>query len=66
MSIGENVKRFREAKNLTKTALAAEVGVTDSMICQIERGTKALSLPLALSIADVLGCTVAELAGAEV
>lgn len=65
MNIGENVKRLREAKNLTKTALAAEVGVTYSMICQIERGTKTLSLPLALNIADVLGCTIAELAGAS-
>lgn len=61
MDIGENLKRARETRNLTQTAIAEEVGVAQSMISQIERGTKALSVPLAVAIADALGCSVSEL-----
>ena len=65
MNIGENLKRIREARGLTQVALAEAVGVTPSMITQIESGTKALSVKLAVDIAQTLNCTVAELAGVQ-
>ena len=49
MSVGENIKKMREEKN---------TGVTQAMICQIERGTKNPSLQVACQIAKVLGCEV--------
>lgn len=58
MSIGENLKRIRESRNITQVELAETVGVASPMICQIERGSRALSLPLALEIAKVLKCDV--------
>lgn len=61
MSIGENIKARREAAGLTQEALAAQVGVTHSMICQIERGSKSPTVVLGKQIADVLGCTLDEL-----
>lgn len=62
MSIGQNLSRLRKAQDLTQTELAKRVNVDQSMICQIERGTKTLSLPLALEIADTLRCSVLDLA----
>lgn len=63
MNIGENLKRTREAHNMTQAALAEKVGVTQGMVAQIERGTKALSVQLAVAMADVLQCSVTELIG---
>lgn len=63
MSIGENVKRLRIAARMSQSELAERVNVSAPMICQVERGTKAPSLQLAMEIANVLGCEVNELAG---
>ena len=61
MSIGENIRALRTRAGMNQTELANGVGVAQSMICQIERGTKACSMQLGAEIARVLGCEVAEL-----
>ena len=48
MSIGANTRRLRIDAGLTQAALAAQIGIGTSMLCQIERGTKTLTLPLAI------------------
>ena len=58
MNIGENVKKKRIACGLTQQQLAEIVGVAAATICQIERGTKTLSMPLGKQIAEVLNCTL--------
>ena len=58
MNIGENVKKKRIACGLTQQQLAESVGVAAATICQIERGTKTLSMPLGKQIAEVLNCTL--------
>lgn len=58
MNIGENVRKKRIACRLTQQQLAEIVGVAAATICQIERGTKTLSMPLGKQIADVLNCTL--------
>ncbi len=58
MSVGENIKKMREEKNMMQAELAEKTGVTQAMICQIERGTKNPSLQVACQIAKVLGCEV--------
>ena len=63
MSIGENIKKYRIAKNLTQEELAEVVGVAQSMICQIERGTKTPTLPLGKDIAIALNCPLEALLG---
>ncbi len=63
MSIGENIRNLRFQKKLTQDELAKKVGVARSMIAQIERGTKALSMPLGVEIAKVLQCDIKELIG---
>lgn len=58
MSIADNVAKLREKRGMTRQELADAVGVTQSMIGQIERGTKCLSVQLAAEIAQVLECSV--------
>jgi len=58
LSIGENIKARRIEKNMKQAELARKVGITQSMLCQIERGTKVPTLPLSKELAEVLGCDV--------
>lgn len=61
MSIGANLKRLRTDREMSQAELAEMVNVTQSMIAQIERGTKALSLELGREISEVLGISINEL-----
>lgn len=61
MDIGGNIKRLRIAHNFTQGELAKKVGIAQAQLCQIERGTRTVSLPLSKEIADVFGCTTDDL-----
>ena len=61
MGIGDNLKRIRENRGITQCALSEQLGITQSMLCQLERGTKILSLPLAKKISEILSCSIEEL-----
>lgn len=61
MSIGENIKSRRKALNMQQVDLAKAVGVSQAMVCQIERGTKVPSMPLGAEIAACLGCRIDDL-----
>ena len=56
MNVGENIRKIRLNKNIQQVELAEKVGVTQAMICQIERGTKNPSLQVAYLIAEALEC----------
>lgn len=58
MSIGENLKNVRKSRGYTQTELAERVGLNQSMIAHIESGMRVMSLPLAISIAEILECSV--------
>ena len=61
MSISENIKTRRIGAGLSQTELANRVGVNRSMIAQIERGTKGVSLALAAEFANIFRCNVDDL-----
>lgn len=61
MSVGENIRRIRTNKGITQAYLAEHVGISQSMLCQIERGTKNPSLQIGTEIARLLECTVEDL-----
>ena len=44
MSVGANIRRIREEKGLTQAYVAEQAGITQAMLCQIERETKNPSL----------------------
>lgn len=58
MSVGENIKRKRIAMGLSQEELAEAVQVAQSMICQIERGSKVPTITLARDIAKELQCSL--------
>ena len=61
MNIGANLRRLREAVNMSQGELAQKVNVSQSMICQIERGSKSMTISLGAEIASVLGCELQDL-----
>lgn len=54
MSVGENITRFRAEKGVSQRDLAEAVGISQSMIAQIERGSKMPNVALADQIAKHL------------
>lgn len=56
MNIGANIRRIRQEKGIPQARLAQRVEISQSMLCQIERGTKVPTLPLSVEIAAALGC----------
>lgn len=61
LSIGENIKRIREDAGIPQARLAEDIGITASMLCQIERGTKIPSMILGVQIAEALQCDIKSL-----
>lgn len=59
--VGLNIKKFRISAGLTQLQLAKKVGVSEPMICQIERGTKMPTVILAKEIADALDVDIKKL-----
>ena len=65
MNVGASIRSIREKKGMSQVELAEKVNVTQSMLCQIERGTKSPSLPLSTEIAVALGCTLNDIVNGE-
>ena len=61
MSVGANIRRIRQEKHISQIELAQKAGITQSMLCQIERETKNPSLQVGRELALLLGCTVDDL-----
>lgn len=55
------LREIRESKYMTQMELAEKLGVSQSFIVRVERGTKALPLSMAYEISQVLKCTVDEI-----
>lgn len=54
MSVAENIIKLRKKKCISQAQLAERVGICQSMVAQIERGSKIPSVILANSIAKAL------------
>lgn len=61
MTLGKKIRALRLKKGLSQEQLGKAVGVSEPMICMIERGTKNPSLQIGAEIAAVLGITIDEL-----
>lgn len=61
MSVGENIARIRTNNNMTQEELAKAVGISQSMVTQIERGSKIPSIILANVIAKTLGADIKDI-----
>lgn len=63
MALKDNVKAFRESRELSQQQLAEIVGVNQAMIHYIETGMKVPSLAVTIGLADAFGCSIDHLVG---
>lgn len=56
-----NLKKLREEKGLTQYDLAYKLAISPNAVYRMERGTMTISVPTALAISEILGCTLDEL-----
>ena len=61
MSVGENIRRIRLEKGITQMWLADKAGITQAMLCQIERETKNPSIQVGKAIADAMHISMDDL-----
>ena len=54
------VRELRDERGLTQKELAGRAGVSRQRIISIERGRYVPSLPLALKLAEIFGCSTDE------
>lgn len=58
MDVGKNIQRLREQRGISQKELAEKSGLSQSMLSQIEKGTKNPSLQAGKYIAETLGCSI--------
>ena len=62
-TLGKNIRKLRERKQISQSELAEKVGSQQSYIGYVERADKRPSLEITYKIAKVLGTTVDALLG---
>lgn len=58
MTIGKRLRQLRENSGITQPELAAKLGLNQSTITRYENNTKIPTLPVAIQIADIFGCSL--------
>ena len=61
MFSGKKLQKYREAKGLTKTELAASIGRTEYYIRALEAGTRCEAINVMKLLCDKLGINIADL-----
>lgn len=61
MNTGEIIRKMRTDFGISQRDLAFKLEISQSMLAQIERGTKILTVPLAKRLSAILGCTIQDL-----
>ncbi|MCC9065294.1 helix-turn-helix domain-containing protein [Flavobacterium piscisymbiosum] len=61
MDIGGNIKKFRELKDITREAIASDLGMSVSNYSKIERGEIDLTLSRIEKIAQILGVDLSQI-----
>ena len=59
--LGQNIKKYREKRNLRQQDIAIALDCSFEYICRVERGQKYLSLRRLFELADTLGVDVKDL-----
>jgi transcriptional regulator with XRE-family HTH domain len=60
-SIGQRVRKYRKAYNLSQEQLAEQIGISTTHLSHIETGNTKLSLPVLVRLADALNVQTDEL-----
>ena len=59
--LGQNIKKYRKAKNLTQRDLSVALDCTYEFICHVERGQMSMSLKRLFQLADILEVKMTDL-----
>lgn len=59
--IGNNIDKQLISKNISRQKLANDLGISESMICKIIEGKRAINVKELTKIADLLGTTITDL-----
>lgn len=65
ISLGENIKKYRQLKGMTQTQLASVFNMSEQAISRWETGTTYPDIVLLPALADFFGITIDELMGME-
>lgn len=57
----KKIRTLREAKGWTQGMLAGKLGVTESTVCNYEKGKREPDIETLKKLAAALGCTIDEL-----
>lgn len=60
-SLGDNLKKIRELKNLTQETLSYKAGFSRSYYTEVENGKRNISLINIKKLANVLGISLSEI-----
>lgn len=60
--VGRRIRELREAAHVSQRGLAADVGISRTMMADIEEGTVACPFFVAKNITEVIDCTLDDLA----
>lgn len=63
MNFGKALRAKRESMNISLSLLASRLCVSENYLRMIERGSRPLTLIMAIEIADFMNITVSELVG---
>lgn len=61
LNIGENIRKFRELKNITREQMAAELGLSLSGYSKIERNETDLTLTRIQQIAEIMDIDISKI-----
>ncbi len=57
IEVGKNIKELRKSKGITATFVAQNIGVTSSVLSEIERGKSNPTLDKLVALSDFFGVT---------
>lgn len=66
MSLGDNIRVFREKKGFSQADLAERIGLQRQNICSFEKGVKVPTVEKLVAIADVFHCSTDTLLGRDI
>lgn len=58
IQIGERIRRLREQNGWSRDTFSEKIGVSNTYLCQIEKGQKNGSLPLIVKISETLNVSL--------
>jgi len=58
LEIGKNIKALRKSKGITATFVAQNIGVTSSVLSEIERGKSSPTIDKVVALSDFFGVSI--------